>query len=146
MSIIFWYIRQLLHWRTISFHWTSDPKIGDHSEKLRSVSPEHPMLFPDKYRRYRNHWQWPFFRCQPGESDPALMYWPFHRCEQFSFTIAKMSIGNLAIVKEVAKNGNLGFPAGNLDFSATSNGAACHINDRLSDNHKTTILRPNAVT
>jgi len=34
----------------------------------------HPMLFPDKYQQYKNHWQWSFFRCQPGVSDPALMY------------------------------------------------------------------------
>lgn len=28
------------------------------------------------------------------------------------------------------------FQAGNLDFSATSNGVGCHINDRLSDTHR----------
>ena len=27
------------------------------------------------------------------------------------------------------------FHAGKLDFSATSNGMGCHINNRLSDNH-----------
>lgn len=30
----------------------------------------------------------------------------------------------------------VGFQAGNLDFSATSNGVGCHINDRLSDTYR----------
>lgn len=38
-----------------------------------------------------------------------------------------------------SKDSNLGFHAGNLDFSATSNGAGCHINDRLGDNDKNNV-------
>ena len=39
-------------------------------------------------------------------------------------------------VGEVSDRRNQGFQAGNLDFSATSNGMGCHINDRLSDTHR----------
>ncbi|KGA43639.1 hypothetical protein DJ58_4279 [Yersinia frederiksenii ATCC 33641] len=35
--------------------------------------------------------------------------------------------------------GLLGVYAGNLDFSAPSNGGGCHTNDRLSGNQQTTI-------
>lgn len=51
---------------------------------------------------------------------------------------AMFVMGQAVLLYGLGKNAmffSQGFQAGNLDFSATSNGVGCHINDRLSDCH-----------